>query len=207
VKPSDTCWSIAASAGITLTTLLGSNPTINPSCTNLLSGFYYYVFSTGDWNATAIDNGTSTTVAPPAPTPPGTTGACFAWHVIVSRDTCSGLEQQFGVTLAQLQAWNPQLSSTCTNLLLEEAYCVAGPSTSSTTTSVIASSTTVAPPAPTHSGTTGACFQWHVIVSGDFCALIEQNFGITMAQLKTWNPQLADDCSNLLLGEAYCVKA
>jgi hypothetical protein len=39
------------------------------------------------------------------------------------------------------------------------------------------------------------------------CALIEQNLGITMAQLKTWNPQLADDRSNLLLGEAYCVKA
>ena len=30
-------------------------------------------------------------------------------------------------------------------------------------------------------------------------------YAISMAQLQYWNPQLLSDCSNLALGEAYCV--
>ncbi|KAJ7228438.1 LysM domain protein [Mycena pura] len=212
VKTNDFCQLISLNASVPLDLFEEINPSIDAGCDNLVPGFWYCVEPTADWNATSIDNGTSTTVAPPGPTPSGTTGACFAWHVIVSGDTCTGLEQQFGVTLAQLRAWNPQLSSDCTNLLLGDAYCVDGGSTSSTaasstTTSTIASSTTVPPPAPTPPGTTNACFVWHTVVSGDFCGLIEDDFGITMAQLQAWNPQLASDCTNLLLGDAYCVKA
>ena len=44
-----------------------------------------------------------------------------------------------------------------------------------------------------------------MIQSGDYCALIESEFDITMAQLQLWNPDLLSDCSNLMLGEAYCV--
>jgi len=44
-----------------------------------------------------------------------------------------------------------------------------------------------------------------VIQTGDYCSLIESNFDITMDQLQLWNPSLLSDCSNLALGEAYCV--
>jgi LysM repeat protein len=206
VQTNDFCQLISVNASIPLALFEQINPSIDAGCDNLVPGFYYCVFPTADWNVTGLDNGTSTTVAPPGPTLSGTTRACYRWHVVVSGDTCAGLEQQFGATLAQLQAWNPQLSSTCSNLLLGDAYCADGASASSTTTS-ITSSTTVAPPGPTPSGTTRACYQWHVVVSGDFCALIEEDFGITMTQLQAWNPQLVSDCSNLLLGDAYCVKA
>jgi LysM repeat protein len=47
--------------------------------------------------------------------------------------------------------------------------------------------------------------QWYVVQSGDYCAKIESVYGITMAQLQQWNPDLKDDCSNLQLGDAYCV--
>lgn len=43
------------------------------------------------------------------------------------------------------------------------------------------------------------------IVSGDYCGKIEAAYGITMAQLQLWNPSLLSDCSNLILGDAYCV--
>lgn len=48
--------------------------------------------------------------------------------------------------------------------------------------------------------------KWHVIVSGDNCYQIETDNGITMAQFQKWNPQLDNDCSNLLLNDAYCVQ-
>ncbi|KAK4096677.1 carbohydrate-binding module family 50 protein [Parathielavia hyrcaniae] len=55
-------------------------------------------------------------------------------------------------------------------------------------------------------GTTPECYRWHVVVSGDTCALLQNTLGITMAQLVAWNPDLLPDCSNLLLGGAYCVQ-
>jgi hypothetical protein len=47
--------------------------------------------------------------------------------------------------------------------------------------------------------------RYYVIQSGDFCGKIENQFGISFTQLQFWNPSLLADCSNLLLGEAYCV--
>jgi hypothetical protein len=44
------------------------------------------------------------------------------------------------------------------------------------------------------------------VVSGDYCAKIEAAFSITMVQLQSWNPNLLSDCSNLQLGDAYCVQ-
>jgi hypothetical protein len=54
---------------------------------------------------------------------------------------------------------------------------------------------------------TNACIQprWYIVKPGDSCGLIENDYDITMAQLQFWNPSLAVDCSNLFLGEAYCV--
>ena len=55
-------------------------------------------------------------------------------------------------------------------------------------------------------GTTSQCYTWHTVVSGDNCALLESSYGITFGQLQGWNPALSDSCSNLVLGEAYCVQ-
>ncbi|RYP77182.1 hypothetical protein DL770_007102 [Monosporascus sp. CRB-9-2] len=70
---------------------------------------------------------------------------------------------------------------------------------------VTATSLVVPPPTVTPPGTTGECYEWYVIQSGDYCAKVQDQFGITFAQFQTWNPALADDCSNLLLDVAYCV--
>ena len=57
-----------------------------------------------------------------------------------------------------------------------------------------------------HTGTTGQCYTWHTVVAGDNCALLESSYDITFSQLQGWNPALSDSCSNLILGDAYCVK-
>lgn len=59
----------------------------------------------------------------------GTTGSCYEWHIVQSGDTCYLLEQSYGITFAQFQAWNPSVNDSCGNLDLAEAYCVKGPST------------------------------------------------------------------------------
>lgn len=48
--------------------------------------------------------------------------------------------------------------------------------------------------------------QWHTIVSGDTCSVIGSEYGVSIEQLRKWNPQLKADCSNLLRDDAYCVK-
>jgi LysM repeat protein len=54
--------------------------------------------------------------------------------VIQSDDYCYLVESKFGITMTQLQAWNPALLADCPNLALGEAYCVNGASTSATAT-------------------------------------------------------------------------
>lgn len=168
VQVADICERISLSAGVSVDLFESINPSIDSSCSNLVSGLWYCVLPVVGWNTTSTGNSTtsSTTEAAPAPTPPGTTGNCFSWHVVVSGDTCSLLQQTLGITMAQLILWNPNLAADCSNLILGEAYCVAGPSGSSTSTvspslmtttsSVSASKVTSAPTssAPTSSAPT-----------------------------------------------------
>ncbi|KAJ5958935.1 uncharacterized protein N7479_006085, partial [Penicillium vulpinum] len=75
---------------------------------------------------------TSTTVA--APTPADTIAGCSEFYTVVSGDDCSSIQTKFSITLAELYAWNPSIGSTCTNLWLEEVYCVKGPAIATATT-------------------------------------------------------------------------
>jgi len=66
---------------------------------------------------------------------------------------------------------------------------------------------TAAPPAPTQSGASNACYQWYTAVSGDYCYLVYTKFGITFDQLRAWNTVLDENCSNMWPDYAYCVQA
>lgn len=51
------------------------------------------------------------------------------------------------------------------------------------------------------------CAKWYTIISGDGCSSVEQKFGLSATQFFALNPEVKTDCTNLGLGEAYCVKA
>ena len=125
VQSGDYCQQISLNNTISVPLFQEINPSINTDCTNLEPGFYYCVFPTEDWNATA-NAAITVTVSAPGPTPSGTTGSCFAWHTVVSGDGCAKIDQEYNITFAQLQLWNPSLHASCDNLLLGEAYCVSG---------------------------------------------------------------------------------
>ena len=68
-QPNDDCYSIAASQGISYVQLISYNPTLNPSCTNLLSGVNLCVGQPGPvYNGSAISGATVTRTSPYAST-------------------------------------------------------------------------------------------------------------------------------------------
>jgi len=130
VQAGDYCQLVALNATISLNLFEAINPQIDNACDNLLTGFYYCVLPTQDWNATAVS---STIVTAPTTIPSGTTSNCYQYYVIQPNDYCAKIENQFDITFAQLQQWNPSLLSDCSNLALGEAYCVNGASSAFTT--------------------------------------------------------------------------
>lgn len=74
----------------------------------------------------------ATTSAAPVPTP-SSTGApiypyavstCQQYYTVVAGDYCDKIDTEYGISLAQLQAWNQGLDSVCSNLWKGYQYCI-----------------------------------------------------------------------------------
>ncbi|KAK1635257.1 LysM domain-containing protein [Colletotrichum phormii] len=154
--------------------------------------------------------GTGTEPQPPAATHEGQPADCDGWHVVASKgDSCGSMASDNGITVDQFYAWNPAVSKDCvTNFWLGQAYCVGRSSVGGTptTTSSIPTTAKPTPPAPTHTGQPANCNKWDVVQSGDGCASMASDNGITLDQFYNWNPAVSRDCvTNFWLGQAYCV--
>lgn len=64
----------------------------------------------------------------------------------------------------------------------------------------------VEPPGPTETGAPDNCNKWHLVQSGDSCAGIAANYGITVAQLHDYNPSINTQCTDLRASFAICVR-
>jgi LysM repeat protein len=94
------------------------------------------------------------------------------------------------------------VGAACPDLDLNDYVCVGAPgATQTTTTTTTATSTTGTP------GTISTCKTYHLVVQGDYCALPEENYGITATQFNAWNPDVGTSCADLDLGEYVCVGA
>jgi LysM repeat protein len=155
---------------------------------------------------TASSTGTATqTSSTMGPTPTDTVAGCQKFYTVVDGDDCASIESEFDITLAQFYAWNPSVGSQCTNLWLEEPYCVKGPASSTATS--ISTTTTIAttPSAPTQTGISSDCNVYYTVGTGDSCGQIETTYGITFAELYKWNPAIGSDCEYLDVGYSVCV--
>ena len=103
----------------------------------------------------------------------------------------------------------PTTSSMASQTAVASSIATIAPTstTSATTTSATAASTTSSSSAQVYPGATSTCQQWYTVQPGDYCIIVEQKFGISMAQLMSWNSGLDVDCSNLWLAYQYCVGA
>ncbi len=133
VHQGDTLSGIAQNFGVSLAALEAANPQIT--------------------NPNLIFPG-QVILIPVNPPPPGT-------YVVQSGDTMSGIAQKFGVTLAALEAANPQITNPD---LIFPGQVLTIPATVVT----------------------------YVVQPGDTMSGIAQKFGVTLAALETANPQVSD---------------
>ncbi|KAF3222199.1 hypothetical protein TWF191_006958 [Orbilia oligospora] len=222
VQEDDYCADIEVSHGLSLGDLVNYNPGLNVDCTNLWEDFTICLNPNGgDFTPTTIGGTVPTrvgeyateTIAPPGPTPDGSTPYCGKWYTVKEGDFCELISIAEGVTLDLFYRMNPFLNNqTCENLWVDTSYCVwpiegwdivdnVEPLPEVTYTE-----TTITAPAPTISGTTTQCYKWHEREENQTCDELQATWGVTLEELRLWNPSINSGCSNLQTGKAYCVR-
>ncbi|RKU47569.1 hypothetical protein DL546_007056 [Coniochaeta pulveracea] len=100
---------------------------------------------------------------------------------------CSDVAAAYGVTVGNLQEWNPSLgnSSSC-SLSVKSRYCVLR---------FVNAALNV----------TSACIQREVAAPGYDCDQFAGSWGIETEQFIAWNPAVGPGCANYKLGAQYCV--
>ncbi|KAL2834838.1 hypothetical protein BJY01DRAFT_252812 [Aspergillus pseudoustus] len=171
--------------------------------------------STGASTTTTIASSTTTTgssITTPTPIEPGMVDNCTAFHLVVSGDTCADIAADAGISLSDFVSWNPGVGSDCSGLWLDYYVCVGAGSVSSSSSSSTVSTTTaattgnvVSTPTPYEPGIPDDCVGFHLVVSGDTCAEIASDSGITLDDFYSWNPTVGTNCSGLWLGYYVCV--
>ncbi|KAL2810289.1 hypothetical protein BJX63DRAFT_434454 [Aspergillus granulosus] len=161
---------------------------------------------------------TGSSIATPTPIEPGMVDGCTGFHLVVSGDTCADIAADAGISLTDFVSWNPGVASDCSGLWLGYYVCITAESDSSSSSSTSSTTTTttttttltstrsgVTTPTPYESGITDDCDEFHLVVSGDTCADIVSDAGITLDDFYSWNPTVGTDCSGLWLGYYVCV--
>lgn len=133
VKKNDTCYSIAKSqpSFVTITQLLSWNPNINKLCRNLdqFVGDQICVGPPGGYDilndpTATITSGATTAASVPTNVAANVTKSCAQYHSVAEGDTCASISVSSGISLDDFYFLNPSVDSNCTNLILEESYCV-----------------------------------------------------------------------------------
>ncbi|KAL1589377.1 hypothetical protein WHR41_02172 [Cladosporium halotolerans] len=139
-------------------------------------------------------------------------------HAWRPTDTCASIVSTLdGVSIPRFISWNPNLNSLCQNAVnfIGYNFCIGPPATAPQGPSIDNDSTTsVSSPTPSSvlSRPTNApdesnktCGKWYNIVEGDTCSKVTMARGISLSDFLFLNPTVDKDCTNLVLGLAYCV--
>ncbi|KAK4932066.1 hypothetical protein LTR66_015998 [Elasticomyces elasticus] len=135
-------------------------------------------------------------------------------------DTCDSVVGPLGnVTIPQFLAWNPNINSLCLNsdFFIGYEVCVSPPggylnrtsdSDSGSTSNATAADATSTAAVPTNAldGSNHNCSLWYTVQEGDTCAKVSIAQSISLSDFYFLNPEIDANCTNLELGEAYCVK-
>ncbi|KAJ7636747.1 hypothetical protein FB45DRAFT_907241 [Roridomyces roridus] len=171
IASGDTCTAVDQKFDIALRDLLEWNTALTSGCTTIQLGSAYCVAGGGD--------------------------VCSKVYTIASGDSCGSIETKFGITINDITAWNPWLTSTCA-IQIGQNLCVSGaPATSTPPAS--------GPPANIATGTLKNCTTYYTIASGDTCTAVDTKFDIALRDLLEWNTALTAACTTIQLGTAYCV--
>ncbi|KAJ7154882.1 hypothetical protein C8R43DRAFT_1235156 [Mycena crocata] len=135
-------------------------------------------------------------------------------YTVQTNDTCDSIGITFGLTYSQILSLNFQLDIACRTLpdhvnsticVGLSAYTLPTPTQYPVTTATVAAPTVTGIPVAPNTDPS-ECGEWHVVVGGDTCNQLSLNYQISLADLYLLNPMLNANCTNLLLGFAYCVE-
>ena len=221
VKLGDSCTTIAASNGISLTQFTTWNPQVGgASCSGLWANAYVCVSTIGHSPSvsTTVPAAIPTTTAPsngintPTPIQPGMVGNCDAFYLVKAGDSCATIAAANGISVSQFTTWNTQVGgASCSGLWANVYVCVSivGHSPSFTTTTKPATTTTagngIATPTNIQPGMVNNCDDFYLVKSGDSCVSIAAAKGITVAQFSTWNSKVGSTCTGLWADTYACV--
>ncbi|KAJ6533673.1 hypothetical protein B0H19DRAFT_1383637 [Mycena capillaripes] len=160
----------------------------------------------------------------------GITGGCESIYTVVSGDSCGIIETKTSISDAQLKAFNPWLTSTC-SVQIGQNICIKNSHISPPTSG---------PPANLNPGSWnkfnislsdflhwnpevnnqcsnlniagycvaapgGGCQALYTVVSGDSCGVVEKKTALSEAQLRALNPWIDTACT-LQIGQSICTK-
>lgn len=211
VSSGDTCTSITIRYGITLSQFTTWNPQIGGSaCTGIWLDNWVCVSIIGHSPPTTTT--TTTTTRPgngintPQPTQSGMVGNCDRFHYVELDQTCAWIAAQYGITQQQFLTWNPSVGQTCSGLWAYNHVCVRTigfqpPTTTTTTTRGNGIST----PVPWQPAMVSNCDRFHLVRSGETCAIIGARNGVTSSRIATWNG-LTASCGGLWAETYACVR-
>jgi LysM repeat protein len=217
VVQGDGCTSIQTKFSITFAQLFSWNPAIGSNCESLWLNTNICVGVIGGATTTTKTSATTTTtsgngITTPTPTQDGMTKNCNKFYLVVSGDGCTSIQTKYSITFAQLFSWNPAIGSNCESLWLNTYVCVGviGQTTTPTTSKTTTSTTTktgngITTPTPTQDGMNPNCDKFYMVVSGDGCQKIADQFSIDLSQFYSWNPAVGNTCSSLWLNTYVCV--
>ncbi|KAI6424912.1 hypothetical protein MCOR21_003752 [Pyricularia oryzae] len=149
---------------------------------------------------------TSTSTSPPTgietpePVQPGIVDSCNRFHLVTAEDNCWVLNNMYGVSTAQLVAWNTMIGGeACDNMWTGYYVCIG-----------VAGSSTQPPaaqptPQPVQEGMVAGCRTFHLVEPGQNCDVISRLLGVSVADIIRWNPAAGPGCLNLWAGYYACM--
>ncbi|KAF3811697.1 LysM domain-containing protein [Colletotrichum gloeosporioides] len=121
VKPGDTCQVVVSNAGISLEQFYAWNPSVGNTCSGLWADVNVCVGLIGQQGTpTTPSNGIKT----PLPTQPGLVNNCYKFYLVKPGEICIDITAKTGVSLSQLNQWNPSIGSGCSGLWADVHICI-----------------------------------------------------------------------------------
>ncbi|KAI8258752.1 LysM domain-containing protein [Colletotrichum sp. SAR11_239] len=201
VNSGESCAAIASSNGITLANFLSWNPKAGSNCAGLWADAYACVGIIGS-STTPTPTNPGNGIETPQPPQPSMVDNCNKFYLVKSGDSCAAIASSQGITLANFLAWNKGAGSNCGGLWADAYACVGVVGGSTTPTNP---GNGIQTPTPIQTGMTTKCKSFHFVESGQTCAVIAPKYGVTVANLISWNPAVGSGCNGMWAETYLCV--
>lgn len=139
----------------------------------------------------------------PSAVQPGMVSNCDAFVLVKPGDTCASLAKAAGITPSQFAAWNTGVGGeACRGMWADVYACV---SVIGHTPTPVSPGNGVTTPEPVQAGMTTRCKAFHLMKANETCTDLAVRYGMTVEQIKAWNPAAGERCIGLWADAWVCV--